>query len=140
MSDDSHRLMKDMLSCSIVSLSFRTILCPAVQHLFVSLLFAASLKNERTFSGAEKDYRHCTTTKGKISVLWRRDTFILYHLYNNISKVAVTLEMLASLQYRLPPTRTRAGLSVWSKKRPWTVSRVPPMTLPLVGETPVTSE
>lgn len=39
----------------------------------------------------------------------------------------------------LPPTRMRAGWSVWSKKRPWTVNRVPPMMLPLDGETPVTS-
>lgn len=43
-------------------------------------------------------------------------------------------------QEPLPPTRTRAGSSVWSKKRPWTVIRVPPATLPSDGETPVTSE
>lgn len=40
---------------------------------------------------------------------------------------------------RLPPTRTRAGRSVWSKKWPWMVRRVPPMTLPADGVTLITS-
>lgn len=65
---------------------------------------------------------------------------------NNINKVVMALETdyvpTTSLETPawLPPTRTRAGRSVWSKKWPWTVSRVPPMTLPVEGDTPVTSE
>ena len=40
---------------------------------------------------------------------------------------------------QLPPIRTEATWSVWSKNRPLTVTRVPPSKLPSEGDTPVTS-
>lgn len=144
--NDSQSLMKDCASsfvtvCRVSKLwgdSFS-----AMQQLRGFRLFVVAY-SVCTFCGVEKDYDHTRQRStyicsfGTGCTAWKQYQQCCHGIRTGY-RWGVSGKFPDWWQL-LPPTRTRAGWSVWSKKRPWMVSKVPPMTLPLDGETPVTSE